>query len=165
MRAVVAPDRALAMRKLADSFEIGAARPLKRFQRMLGLMAAASPAVQLGLLRMRPLQCLLKPRVPSHAWRHGCLRIRVSQACVNSLSPLEEPSLDGKGHGHGNGLQEKGCHDRCLQHRLGGAVQRQTNFRPLVESGERLPHLLLGNASSMLNLPVLPARPNRTPCA
>ncbi len=83
----------------------------------------------------------------------------------NSLSPLEEPSLDGKGRGHGNGLQEKGCHDRCLQHRLGGAVRRQTNFRPLVESGERVPHLLLGNASSMLSLPVLPARPNRTPCA
>ncbi len=116
MRAVVAPERALAMRKLMASFEIGAARPLKTFQRMLGLMAAASPTLQLGLLRIWPLQCWLKPRVPSRAWRHGHL-------CVcNSLSPLEEPSLDRKGHGHGNGLQEKGCHDRCLQHRLWGAM-------------------------------------------
>ncbi len=48
---------------------------------------------------------------------------------------------------------------------VGGAVRRQTNFRPLVESGERVPHLLLGNASSMLSLPFLPARPNRMPCA
>ncbi len=47
----------------------------------------------------------------------------------------------------------------------GGAVRRQTNFRPLVESGERVPHLLLGNASSMLSLPVLPARPKETPRA
>ncbi len=83
----------------------------------------------------------------------------------NSLSPLEEPSLDGKGRGHGNGLQEKGCHDRCLQHRLGGAVRRQTDFRPLVERGERAPHQLLGNASSMSSLPVLPARPKGTPRA
>ncbi len=80
----------------------------------------------------------------------------------NGLSPLEEPSLDGKGRGHGNGLQEKGCHDRCLQHRLGGAVRRQTDFRPLVERGERAPHQLLGNASSMSSLPVLPARPKGT---
>ncbi len=31
----------------------------------------------------------------------------------NSPSPLKIPSLDGKGHGHRNGLQEKGCQDRC----------------------------------------------------
>ncbi len=36
----------------------------------------------------------------------------------NSPCPLERPSLDGKARGHGNGLQEKGCHDRCLQNRL-----------------------------------------------
>ncbi len=56
MRAVVAPERALAMQELTTSFEIGATHPLKMFQRMLGLVAAASPALQFGLLRMRPLQ-------------------------------------------------------------------------------------------------------------
>ncbi len=83
----------------------------------------------------------------------------------NSLSPLEEPSLDGEGRGHGNDLQQEGCHNRCLQHRLGGAVRRQTGFRPLVESGKRLPHQLLGDVSSMSSLPVFPAGPNRAPCA
>ncbi|KAL0204548.1 hypothetical protein M9458_002566, partial [Cirrhinus mrigala] len=29
----------------------------------------------------------LKPRVPSHAWRHGRLRIKVDQACVEALIP------------------------------------------------------------------------------
>ncbi len=38
------------------------------------------------------------------------------------------------------------------------------DLRPWVESGERIPHQLLGDASSMSSLPVLPARPNRTPC-
>ncbi|KAL0200336.1 hypothetical protein M9458_003523, partial [Cirrhinus mrigala] len=87
MRAIVAPDRALAIQRLAASFKIGASHPLKMFQKMLGLMASASPVLKLGLLRMRPLQYWLKPRVPSHAWRHGRLRIKVDQACVEALIP------------------------------------------------------------------------------
>ncbi len=83
----------------------------------------------------------------------------------NSPDPLEEPTVDGEGRGHGVGPHQESCHDRRLQHRLGGAVWRQTDLRPLVEDGERLPHQLLGNASSLSSLPVFPAGPNRTPCA
>ncbi len=83
----------------------------------------------------------------------------------DSPDPLEEPTMVEEGRGHGVGLQQESCHDRRLQHRLGGAVRRQTDIRPLVEGGERLPHQLLGNASSLSSLPVFPARPNRTPCA
>ncbi|KAL0190865.1 hypothetical protein M9458_013563, partial [Cirrhinus mrigala] len=89
MRAIVVPECALAIQQLAASFKMGASRPLKAFQKMLGLMASASPVLQLGLLRMRPLQHWLKPRVPSHAWRHGRLR--------SSPSSLEGPSVDGAG--------------------------------------------------------------------
>ncbi len=160
MRAVIAPERALAIQKLAATFKSDTARPLKVFQRMLGLMAAASPVLQLGLLRMRPLQRWLKPWVPHNAWRHGRLHIR-----VNSPDPLEEPTVDGEGRGNGVGPHQKSCHDRRLQHRLGGTVRRQTDLRPLVGDGERLPHQLLGNASSLSSLPVFPAGPNRTPCA
>ncbi len=91
MRAVIAPERALAIQKLAATFKSDTARPLKVFQRMLGLMAAASPVLQLGLLRMRPLQRWLKPRVPHNAWRHGRLHIRVNQACVTALTPWKNP--------------------------------------------------------------------------
>ncbi len=73
--------------------------------------------------------------------------------------------MDEEGRGHGVGPQQESCHDRRLQHRLGGAVRRQTDLRPLVEGGEGLPHQLLGNASSLSSLPVFPAGPNRTPCA
>ncbi len=72
-------------------------RPLKVFQRMLGLMSAASPVLQLGLLRMRPLQRWLKPRVPHNAWRHGRLHIRVNQACVTALTPWRNPRWMEKG--------------------------------------------------------------------
>ncbi len=83
----------------------------------------------------------------------------------NSPDPLEEPTVDGEGRGHGVGPHQESCHDRRLQHRLGGAVRRQTDLRPLVEGGERLPHQLLGNASSLSTLPVFSTGPNRTPCA
>ncbi len=39
------------------------------------------------LLHLRPLQYWLKPRVPSHAWHHGRLGIKVNQACVVDLAP------------------------------------------------------------------------------
>ncbi len=97
MRAVIAPERALAIQKLAATFKSDTARPLKVFQRMLGLMAAASPVLQLGLLRMRPLQRWLKPRVPHNAWRHGHLHIRVNQACVTALTPWKNPRWMEKG--------------------------------------------------------------------
>ncbi len=83
----------------------------------------------------------------------------------DSPDPLEEPTVDEEGRGHGVGPHQESCHDRRLQHRLGGAVRRQTDLRPLVEGGERLPHQLLGNASSLSSLPVFPAGPNRRPCA
>ncbi len=83
----------------------------------------------------------------------------------DSPDHLEEPTVDEEGRGHGVGPHQESCHDRRLQHRLGGAVRRQTDLRPLVEGGERLPHQLLGNASSLSSLPVFPAGPNRTTCA
>ncbi len=58
----------------------------------------------------------------------------------DSPDPLEEPTMDEEGRGHGVGLQQESW---------GGAVRRQTYLRPLVEGGERLPHQLLGNASSL----------------
>ncbi len=80
-----------------STFKSDTARPLKVFQRMLGLMAAASPVLQLGLLCMRPLQRWLKPRVPHNAWRHGRLHIRVNQACVTALTPWKNPRWMKKG--------------------------------------------------------------------
>ncbi len=158
MRAVIAPERTLAIQKLAATFKSGTARPLKVFQRMLGLMAAASPVLQLGpaphaapstLVETTGSTQRMASRTPAHQGESGL---------CDSPDPLEEPTMDEEGRGHGVGLQQESC-------QLGGAVRRQTDLRPLVEGGERLPHQLLGNASSLSSLPVFPARPNRTPCA
>ncbi len=56
------------------------------FQRMLGLMAAASPVLRLGLLHMRPIQFWLKQKDPSAAWRHGRYHLTVTWACVSALA-------------------------------------------------------------------------------
>ncbi len=69
----------------------GTTHPLKAFQKMLGLKAAASPVLQLGLLHMRPIQFWLKQRVPSAAWRHGSHRVTVTQACVSGLARWRDP--------------------------------------------------------------------------
>ncbi len=61
--------------------------PLKQFQRLLGHMASAAAVTPLGLLHMRPLQHWLHSRVPRWAWRHGTLRVGISQQCRRSLSP------------------------------------------------------------------------------
>ncbi len=45
MTASVSAERAMTIQRHAASFEEGTARPLKVFQRMLGLMAAASPVL------------------------------------------------------------------------------------------------------------------------
>ncbi len=61
--------------------------PLKLFQRLLGNMASAAAVTPLGLLHMRPLQHWLHSRVPRWAWRHGTLRVGITQQCRRSLSP------------------------------------------------------------------------------
>ncbi len=119
----------------AASFKLGVPRPLKAFQRMLGLMASASWVLQLGLLHM--------PRCSS--------------------GPLEEPSVDGTGRAPGHGLQKEGGLDRHLQLRLGGgAVRRQTGLQPLVKEGRLPSHQLPGNAGNMFGPSHLSARPDGT---
>jgi ribonuclease HI len=92
MTATVSAERATTIQRHAASFKEGTTRPLKAFQRMLGLMAAASPVLGLGLLHMRPIQFWLKQRVPHAAWRYGRHRITVTRACVSALSRWRDPS-------------------------------------------------------------------------
>ncbi len=135
MTATVSVERATSIQRHTACFKEGTARPLKALQRMLGLMAAASPVLQLGLLHMRPVQFWLKQRVPSVAWRHRpqpC--IGDSGLCI-SPGPLEEPLLAKARRDPRCGAQKECCHDRRFQQGLGSAVRGQTNLRPLFRRG------------------------------
>lgn len=93
MRAWLTQERALTVRREAASFKAGSHLPLKRFQKMLGLMAAASPLIPLGMLFMRPLQFWLKAKVPPRAWLSGRLLIKITYSCVKALSIWTSPHL------------------------------------------------------------------------
>ncbi len=84
MTATVSVERVTTIQRHAACFKEGTARPFKAFQKMLGLMAAASPVLQLGLLLMRRIQFWLKQRVPSATWHHGRHCITVTRACVSA---------------------------------------------------------------------------------
>ncbi len=86
MTATVSVERVTTIQRHMASFKEGTAPPLIAFQKMLGLMAAASPVLQLGLLCMRPIQFWLKKTVPSKAWCHGRHRITVILAWVSALA-------------------------------------------------------------------------------
>ncbi len=84
-------EQATSIQRHAASFNVGTARLLKAFQKMLSLMAAASLVLRLRLLRMRSIQFWLKQRVPAAAWRHGRHRVMVTQACVSALTSWRNP--------------------------------------------------------------------------
>lgn len=70
------------------------ALPLKKIQNALGLMAAASAVCRLGLLHMRPLQCWLKARIPSHEWLLGSTRILVTRECLEEIALCTNAALN-----------------------------------------------------------------------
>ncbi|XP_077054610.1 uncharacterized protein LOC143706527 [Siphateles boraxobius] len=87
LTACLSTQRVRRVRHLAAPFQEGSITPLKTFQRMLGCMASAAAVLQMGLLRMRPLQRWLNAQVPHQAWVSGYRQIRVTQSCVLALQP------------------------------------------------------------------------------
>ncbi len=164
MRAVIAPERALAIQKLAATFKRHRS-PTQSVSENAGPYGRSIASVTAGPAPHAPPSTLVETTGSTQRMASRTLAYQGESGLCNSPDPLEEPTVDREGRGHGVGPHQESCHDRRLQHRLGGAVRRQTDLRPLVEDGERLPHQLLGNASSLSSLPVFPAGPNRTPCA
>jgi ribonuclease HI len=97
MRAHLSQERIRSLTLSLDRFRPGRSVPLKEFQRLLGLLAAASPVCHLGLLHMRPLQIWLKLRVPRGAWSSGLRRVTVTRSCIRTLVPWKNPALFSSG--------------------------------------------------------------------
>ncbi len=145
MTATVSAEWATTIQRHAASLKEGTARPLKAFQKMLGLMAAASPVLRLGLLRMRPIQFWLKQCVPAAAWHHGRHRVTVTRACVSVLTRWRNP------------LWLKRGMTLDTAHRRKVVTTDASNKGCLWSVEESTPaHQLLRNASSMSGLSILP---------
>ncbi len=77
------PERSLTIQRLPASFKVGTLHPLRAFQRVLGLLSAATSMIPLGLHNMQPIQFWLK----AHAWRLDWFYVRVTHHCIRALAP------------------------------------------------------------------------------
>ncbi len=129
--------------------------PLKQFQKLVGHMASAAAVTPLGLLHMRPLQHWLHSRVPRWAWRHGTLRVNITQQCHRFLSPWTDLAfLWGRGAPR-TSVPAYCCHNRYLQHRLGRYMQQAGSLGALDGAPTALANQLpraVGSASSLMTV-------------
>ncbi len=126
-------ERAQSVLNCLNTFKSRTAAPLKKFQRLLGHMAAVT---SLGLLHMRPLQHWLHGRVSRWAW-HAAKSLPCGQTffSLGSSAP-------------GTGLQACcGLHG-CLRQGLGVHVQCACSVGGLNGSPTALAHQLLRVADS-----------------
>ncbi len=117
MQARLSPARIESILSAVKRIWLGQSLHVKQFQRLLGLMAAASNMIPFGLLYMRPLQWWLRtrsfsprgkplPHDQGHAARLMCFGnveetlVPVPGSCVGSIMSLQD------------------AYDRCLSHGL-----------------------------------------------
>ncbi len=108
--------------KLGHHVSVGTCR------RLLGLMAAASPVLPLGLLHMRPFlwwmkELRLHPTVPATRL------IRVSRSCCRHLFNVARPRLSPERGENGCDPPSPYDHDGRINDRLGRGLRRQTSER------------------------------------
>ncbi len=157
MTARLTEERAQAVLNCLSSFRGRNVVPLKQFQRLLGHMASAAAVTPLGLLHMRPLQHWLHSRVPRWAWRHGTLRVGISQQCRPLPQPLDRPCLSTGRGAPRTSFPAYCCHNRCLQHGLGRYMQRAGSLGALDRAPTALAHQLPGAVGSAFSLAAVPA--------
>ncbi len=142
----------------------GQSLTVKQFQRLLGLMAAASNVIPFGLLYMRPLQWWLRttgfsPRGnpfshdQGHAAMLTCLR-HVEETVV----PVTRPRVGGS-------VSSQNASDRRLPHGLGSGHEWPLRSRSVGRSPSQLAHQLPGDAGSFSSIEAFSPRPGRPSCA
>ncbi len=90
MQARMSPARIESILKTVRRVKEGQSLTVKQFQRLLGLMAAASNVIPIGLLYMRPLQWWLKTK--GFSPRGNPLRmIKVTRRCLRALDMWRQP--------------------------------------------------------------------------
>ncbi len=92
MQARLAPARVESIQSCSARFWLGRRVSVGLCRRLLGLMAAASPVIPLGLLHMRPFLWWMKSLVIHPSWPSLRL-LRVSGACLHALLVWQDPNF------------------------------------------------------------------------
>ncbi len=125
MMARLTDEHAQSVLNCLSSFRGRTVVPLKQFQGLLGHMASAATVMLLGLLHMRLLQHWFYSRVPRWVWRHGTLRVNITQECRRFFSPWTDLAFLRAN------VPTYCCHNRCFQHGLGRNMQHAGSFEAL----------------------------------
>ncbi|KAL0149704.1 hypothetical protein M9458_054987 [Cirrhinus mrigala] len=137
MQARLSPARIESILTTVTRVKEGRSLTVKQFQRLLGLMAAASNVVPFGLLYMRPLQWWLRTKGFSP---------RGNAAMPTCLRYVEEALVPVPGPGVRSSLSPRNASDGRVSHRLGCGHEWPPRPRSVERSPSHLAHQLPGDA-------------------
>ncbi|KAI2652819.1 Transposon Ty3-G Gag-Pol polyprotein [Labeo rohita] len=161
MQAQLSPARIESILAAVMRVKEGRSLTVKQFQRLLGLMAAASNVIPFGLLYMRPLQWWLKTRgspegkPASHDQGHA--------AMPSCLRHVEETLVLVSGPGAGSSLSPCNASDGRIPHWLGSGHEWPPCPRSVEWSPSQLAHKLPGDAGRVSRAETLSPGPERSP--
>ncbi len=157
MQARLAPARIPVLTACLARFKLGHHVSVGTCRRLLGLMAAASPVLPLGLLHMRPFlwwmkELRLHPTVPATHL------IRVSRSCCGHLFNVARPRLSPERGENGCDPPSPYDHNGRINDRLGRGLRRQTCERRVEGRVHLLAYKLPGTQSCLPGFEVFSPR-------
>ncbi len=137
---------------------------VKQFQRLLGLMAAASNVIPFGLLHMRPLQWWL--RTKGFSLEGQPLSYDQGHAAMLScLGNVEETLVPVPGSSAGSFMSSQDANDRCLSHGLGSDSRGTLESRSVEGPASLMAHQPSGDVGCISCSQECPSRSQGPPCA
>ncbi len=117
MQTRMSPARIESILKSVKRVREGRSLTVKQFQKLLGLMSAASNVIPFGLLYMRPLQWWLLTKGFSPRGNTLCM-IKVTRRCLCALDMWRKPLVLVSGPGNGSSLSPRNASDGGISHRV-----------------------------------------------
>ncbi len=163
MQARMSPARIESIFTSVKRVREGQSLTVKQFQRLLGLMAAASNVIPVGLLYMRPLQWWLKTK--GFSPRGNPLHIiRVSRRCVRALDMWRKPWFLNQGPVLGAPCRQLSLATDVSLTGWGAVMSGRSARGPVEWSPSHMAHQLSRDVSGLSSTKIFPPRPERSPC-
>jgi len=156
MRAQLSHNRIESILAMVSRIKLGHTITLKQFQRLLGLMAAASNVIFFGLLYMRPLQSF--PREETLSFDQGHMPMPSCPVHMEeTLVSVPRPSI-------GSVMPPKNRFHRLIPYGLGHGHGWPLCERSVAGPAFLMAHNLSGNARGLQGSEELSPRSQRSPC-
>ncbi len=163
MQARMSPARIESILTTVRRVKEGQSLTVKQFQRLLGLMAAASNVIPIGLLYMRPLQWWLKTK--GFSPRGNPLRmIKVTRRCLRALDMWRQPWFLSQGPVLGAPCRPVMLATDASLSGWGAVMSGHPARGPVERSSSRLAHQQARDAGRVSGSEILSPRPKRSPC-